>query len=224
MTIDRTKFFTEVRESIFNGRLAQRQVDGMNFIISVWEKSSFTDTRWLSYMLGTAYHETAGTMQPIHEFGSDAYFTRMYDVEGRRPEVARKMGNTKPGDGIKYRGMGYVQLTWKNNYARAGTLLGVDLVGNPNLAMQPEIAARIMFEGMTDEKIIFEDKSGGPGIPNGPGEGTDFSFTGKVLEDYFNDTTEDWEGARRIINGTDHAAMIAETAQNFNDAIAEATT
>ena len=48
-----------------------------------------------------------------------------------------------------------------------------------------------------------------------------FSFTGKTLEDYFNDTTEDWYNARRIINGTQAAALVAETAQDFNNAIAE---
>lgn len=183
----------------------------MNFILDTWERSAFTDPRWLAYMLGTAYHETAATMKPIHEFGSDAYFTRMYDVRGRRPEVAIKMGNTQPGDGIKYCGRGYIQNTWKNNYRRGGNSIGVDLVANPDLAMQPDIAARLMFEGMTDAAIIFEDKTGAD-----PG----FSFTGKTLEDYFNDTTEDWEGARHIINGSDHAAMIALTAQDFNDALA----
>jgi len=212
MMIDRAKFFAGVRQNVFHGHLAQKQVDGMNFILSAWEKSSFTDKRWLAYMLGTAYHETGGTMQPIHEYGSDAYFTRMYGIEGRRPDVARRMGNTRPGDGILFAGRGLIQNTWANNYKRGGRAIGVDLYNNPDLAMQPDIAVKLMFEGMTDAEIIFEDKAGADPA---------FSFTGKTLEDYFNDETEDWVGARRIINGTDNAAMIAETAQNFNDAIAE---
>lgn len=207
--INRKKFFTGVRP-IFGGRMTQKQVEGMKTILQAWERSSFTDLRWLSYMLATAFHETGARMQPIKEWGSVAYLTNLYDIRGRRPEVARQMGNTQPGDGPKYCGRGFVQLTWKTNYARAGRLLGIDLVGKPDLAMDPEVAIKIMFEGMTDADIIFEDKTS-----TDPG----FSFTGKTLEDYFSDEIEDWVGARRIINGTDHAVMIAETALGFNSAI-----
>ena len=133
--IDRAAFFPVVRRDIFHGHLTQAQVDGMNFILDTWDKSAFTDFRWLAYMLGTAYHETAATMQPIKEYGSVAYFTRMYDVRGRRPDTARRMGNTKPGDGAKYCGRGYVQLTWKSNYDRAGHLLGIDLVSHQPLTV-----------------------------------------------------------------------------------------
>lgn len=207
--IDRAKLFGGVRSSVFGGRLKQGQVDGINHIVDAWEKSAFTDLRWLAYMLGTAYHETAATMQPIHEYGSTAYFTQMYDVRGRRPSVARQMGNTNPGDGARYCGRGYVQLTWKNNYKRAGEIVGVDLVADPDEAMDPDIAAEIMFAGMTDTRVVFENVR----------DDKEFSFTGKTLEDYFADDREDWIGARRIINGTDHAELIAETAQDFNDAL-----
>jgi putative chitinase len=212
MTIDREKLFTSVRQSVFHGHFRQSQVDGINIILDTWDASVFDDLRWLAYMLGTSYHETGATMQPIKEWGDTAYFTRMYDVTGKRPDTARKMGNTRPGDGPKYCGRGFVQLTWKNNYERAGQLLGIDLVNNPDLAMVPANAARIMFEGMTDANIIFEDEASADSA---------FSFTGKTLEDYFNDSTEDWINARRIINGTDHAAMIAGTAQDFYVALEE---
>jgi hypothetical protein len=65
---------------------------------------------------------------------------------------------------------------------------------------------------MTDEKIIFEDTTS---------DDAAFSFTGRVLENYFNATTEDWINARRIINGTQAAALIATTARDFNAAIFE---
>lgn len=54
-----------------------------------------------------------------------------------------RMGNTEAGDGYKYRGRGFVQLTGKANYEAAGKALGIDLVNNPDLAAVPAIAAQI---------------------------------------------------------------------------------
>lgn len=211
MTVNRPKFYSAVRAQVFAGHMAQSQVDGMNVILDTWDKSELTDLRWLAYMFGTTYHETGATMQPVHENGGNAYLMRMYDVRGARPSTAIAMGNTMPGDGIRYCGRGFVQMTWKVNYAKAGQLLGVNLISNPDLAMQPDIAARIMFEGMTRTDIVFEDHT--------HSVGRDFNFTGKTLEDYFNTHTEDYIGARRIINGTDHAVLIAGTAHEFRKAL-----
>lgn len=208
--IDRPKFFGAIRHTVFPNRITQSQVDGMSAIIDAWDASVFDDLRWLGYMFGTTFHETGGKMQPIAELGGYDYCERMYGPLGRRPDTAKQMGNIHPGDGFKYRGRGYVQMTWHNNYANAGAICGVDLVADPDLALQPAIAAKIMFAGMTNEKIIFENFS----------DDKNFSFTGRVLENYFNDTTEDWINARRIINGTDHAVMIADTAADFFAALA----
>jgi putative chitinase len=209
-TVDRAKFFDAVRHSVFPHRMTQKQVDGMNAILEAWDNSVFTDLRWLAYMFGTTFHETGGEMQPIAERGGYDYCERNYGPNGRRPDTARRMGNVHAGDGYKYRGRGDVQMTWHNNYERASEITGVDLVNNPDLAMMPDIAAQIMFAGMTDARVIFEDFN----------DDKNFSFTGRTLEDYFNDNTEDWYNARRIINGTDHAQMIAETAQDFFAALA----
>jgi putative chitinase len=203
--IDRKKLFDGIRHDVFHGHFSQGQVQGIDAIIDAWDYSVFSDLRWLAYMLGTTYHETGAEMQPIPERGSIAYFTSMYDIQGRRPDTARRMGNIHPGDGAKFRGRGYVQITWHDNYLHGGQIVGEDLVNNPDLALRKDIAAKLMFAGMTDEKIIFEDFS----------DTKNFTFTGKSLEDYFNDTTEDWINARRIINGTDHAVMIAETSKKF---------
>jgi hypothetical protein len=201
MSINRDTFFQTIRGSLFGGHFTQDQVNGLDTLTDVWEASGYTDKRWFAYMLATAFHETAQTMQPIHERGGNAYFTKMYDIRGNRPSLARQMGNISPGDGAKYCGRGYVQLTWRVNYHRMGELLGLDLENNPDLAMQPDVAAKVMFEGMTK------------------GESRKGDFTGVSLEKYFNSTTEDWVNARRIINGTDCAQAIAAYAKKFNAAL-----
>lgn len=160
-------------------------------------------TSFTAYALATAYHETAHTMQPVNEIGGDAYFTRMYDICGNRPELAKEMGNTTLGDGIKYHGRGYVQLTWKDNDQKAADKLGVDLVQHPALALQPENAAQILRHGMVEG--WFAGKTLADYLP-GTGSATDAQFT----------------QARRIINSLDCAELIAGYALEFQSAIVAA--
>lgn len=190
------RFFDSVRSGILGPTLDQNEVRGCEAVLDAMQGLPLS---WCAYALATAYHETAHTMQPIKEYGGPKYFTRMYDPTGTRPKLAASMGNTSAGDGPKYCGRGYVQLTWKNNYARAGKAIGVDLVNNPDLAMQPDNAARIMREGMVDGW-----------------------FTGKAFKDYLPDGRADlWKytAARKIINGTDKAELIAGYAMLFEAAL-----
>lgn len=94
-------------------------------------------------------------------------------------------------------GRGYVQLTWEANYIKAGKKLGMDLTTNPDAVMEPNVSAKILVLGSL--------------------EGW---FTGKKLGDYINKSRADYKGARRIINGTDRAADIAEIAKDYEKAIA----
>jgi predicted chitinase len=54
-----------------------------------------------------------------------------------------RMGNTEAGDGYKFRGRGFMQLTGKDNYAQASKDLGIDLVNNPDQAADPAMAAKL---------------------------------------------------------------------------------
>lgn len=196
--INRDFFFRQVKLTLFGGTLKKSQVDGLNAILDEWEANhAAKDDRWLAYALATTHHETDRTMQPIHEYGGKEYLRRKYDITGNDPARARRYGNTAPGDGVKYCGKGYVQLTWKNNYVRAGNEIGhPSLVNQPDDAMKPAYAIKILLNGMM----------GG-------------WFTGKRLSDYFSGQKEDWVQARRIINGLDKANLIASYAQAYYGAI-----
>lgn len=197
MTFQPRKFFDHCRETVMGPTLDNDEVSGANAILEAMDGLPIA---WTAYALATAWHETAHTMQPIKEYGGNAYFTRMYDVRGRRPALARRMGNTAPGDGPRYCGRGYVQLTWKVNYRKAGDKLGVDLIGNPDLAMDRDIAAKVMRHGMR--------------------EGW---FTGKAFQHYLpaagRATRKQFVKARFIINGRDKAALIAGYAMEFQTAL-----
>jgi hypothetical protein len=89
--------------------------------------------------IATIAIETARTFRPIDEFGDEEYFTRMY--EGRAD-----LGNTRRGDGARYHGRGYIQLTGRSNYRSYGDRLGFPLEKRPELAKTPEVAAAVLAD------------------------------------------------------------------------------
>ncbi len=86
--------------------------------------------------LGQVAHES-GELAWFHEFASGME----YDIT-KNARLARELGNVNPGDGPRYKGRGPIQLTGRNNYIACGKALGLDLVDNPDLAVQPSIAFR----------------------------------------------------------------------------------
>lgn len=189
-------FFASARGTLFGGKLTTPQVQGMTQILGATGASNWSIS-WVAYALATAFHETAATMRPIHERGSAAYLSK-YDTG----KLAERLGNTPAadGDGIRYAGRGYVQLTGHGNYENAGAALGIDLLGNPDLAMQTDHAAAILVWGM------------GGGRFTGVGCKRYLPLAGPALRDQF-------VNARKIINGIDAADKIAGYAVNFQKAL-----
>jgi putative chitinase len=189
--LNREFFYNYVRVSLFNGKLKQSQVNGLETILNEWEANyAQKDDRWLAYMLATTHHETDRTIKPIEEYG-----------KGKKKAYGQflKMTRNKAGKRIPYSnttelfyGRGFVQLTWYENYAKASKKLNQDFLHDASKVMLPENATKIMFIGMM--------------------EGW---FTTKKLSDYFNATKTDWYNARRIINGIDKAKLIADYAFNY---------
>ncbi len=193
MQIDHAKFFNAYRDAF--GKLSQDTVNGLESLgKNMEEDPELKNLQWAAYMLATVKHECANKWMPITEFGKKEYFNK-YDAGTK---LGKQLGNTQPGDGYRYRGRGYVQITGRANYARLTKALGLgageDLEADPDQALRPMVAYRIMSLGM---------RKG--------------SFTGKKLADYINAQGCDYKNARRIINGVDQAALIAGYATTFEE-------
>lgn len=94
----------------------------------------------LAQFLAQCAHESHDFKSMV-EYGGSLDF-RKYDIR-HNPRKAKILGNTKPGDGARYKGRGYIQLTGKYNYKKAGEALGLDLIKNPELVEKPEVAAKV---------------------------------------------------------------------------------
>lgn len=87
--------------------------------------------------------------QMAHESGEFRFMEELWGPTDQQKKyeppstLATRLGNTKKGDGRKYKGRGVIQLTGRANYSKYGTLLTIDLIGNPDLASQPEYAFKI---------------------------------------------------------------------------------
>lgn len=83
--------------------------------------------------LATVRTEVGRAFLPIEEYAS-----------GKAYEGRKDLGNYRPGDGVKYKGRGYIQLTGYDNYAAYGKALGLDLICHPELALDVKVSARIL--------------------------------------------------------------------------------
>lgn len=122
-----------------------------------------------------------------------------YHETGRTMQPVEEIGRGagRPYGRTPYWGRGLVQLTWRANYARFGELLREPLLSDPGRACTWEVALPVLRRGMTD------------GL-----------FTGRALRDHFGPAVDDPVGARRIINGTDRASLVADYHREFMEALA----
>lgn len=197
-----------VVKPLFGGKISASQVSGCERIIRAFDKYAHKGTlEQLAYILATSYHETGRKMQPVRE----AFGTSTQDSINKL-ERAWKNGQLKHVKTPYWRdgwfGRGDVQLTHKANYK--GRLadavfkkFGVRLVDNPDLALDPEISAYILIEGMM---------RGDTGLAD---------FTSKPLETFVGPGKKDYRGARATVNPADWSTYdpIAVYAQNFEKAL-----
>jgi predicted chitinase len=195
--MDKAKFFAAIRRELFDGALTPIQVYRIETLLDAIIAADWP-LSYASYALATSFHESA-QFKHMKELGGEAYFKRMYDKAGSRPHVAKALGNTEAGDGVKFAGRGYAQLTGRSNYSKASKALGIDLLKEPGLAEEPTVAAKVLIWGMSTG-----------------------AYTGKANRDYLAKSPPDYVNARRIINGTDKASLIATYAKEFQAALVTA--
>jgi predicted chitinase len=183
MRIDRDKFLFIYQQEQFKTLSETAQAGLLELLACIEADEHMTDPRWIAYLLATVFHEVAGTWKPIEEFD-----------KGK----GRKYGTPDPVTGHVYFGRGFCQITWAGNYKTLGKAVGADLYNNPDLALQPDIAYKVISYGMR----------------NG-------SFTGASLKQKIHDDVCNFIEARRIINGTDCAEKIANYAVKFQHILAE---
>ena len=94
----------------------------------------------LTQFLAQTAHESAN-FSTTKEFGDKNYFKK-YDIKFN-PAKAKELGNLRPGEGERYKGRGYIQLTGKYNYEKAGQALGLPLAQKPELVERPDVAAKV---------------------------------------------------------------------------------
>lgn len=164
--------------------IPQGTSDHEKLIVRECLKQGITDEKQIAYILGTAFHE------------SDRYQTYTEYASGSAYEGRSDLGNNQPGDGVKFKGRGYVQITGRANYQKFSKILGKDFIRNPKGMQDPNVAAFTLVYGM---------KNG--------------TFTGARVGEFVGGNRANYEGARATVNGSDRASLIAGYARSYEQKI-----
>ncbi|MCU0573573.1 MAG: N-acetylmuramoyl-L-alanine amidase [Syntrophobacteraceae bacterium] len=174
--------------------------DSIPIILAECGECGIVQPAQIAYILATSEHESKAGRFMVELWGPTP--------AQRRYEGRSDLGNTWPGDGFRFRGRGYVQITGRDNYATWSKRLNLDLVGNPEIVSRnPDIAAKILVQGMRDGS--FRPRHN--------------------LERYITTDKQDFFNAREIINADKHTVdrgvsanrgeRIAKIAHSYLDAL-----
>ena len=221
--MDRKVFFDALKPDLFRGEYSQDQVDGLDAMLDMLEAYE-APLDEAAYDLATSYWETGGKYGKSVESLNYTTAARLRQVWPSRfkttkaaepfvrnpKKLAEKvyggredLGNTQPGDGFKYRGHGWPQLTGRGRFKVMGERLGIPLEDKPELMLDPKVSAAALVVGMRE------------GL-----------FTGKKLSEFL----PDYFNARSVINGDKNSISggrrngdaIAEIARDFEKALVKA--
>lgn len=147
------------------------------FVFSGLKKLGLSDRDMILMALSTIRAETEGFV-PINEFES-RFNTPPGGASYSLYDNRKDLGNKGPTDGADFKGRGFIQLTGRANYTEIGAQIGVNLVENPNLANEPEVAAMILatflknVERRIREALITDDLRSARRVINGGSHGLD---------------------------------------------------
>lgn len=215
--MQRSVFYAALRRrdsGVFGTSLSQSQVNALEAMLDEGGRRG-TPLRHLAYVMASAYHEVGSSLQPVSEnlnYSAErirqVWPSRFASVAAARPYARNpqklanrvyggRLGNgpEASGDGWRFRGRGYIQITGRENYRKFG------VETTPDKALEPQTAIRIMFDGMTAG-----------------------SFTGKRLSNYLDGQSADYVNARAIVNADVEAngGRIANYARALEKALVEA--
>lgn len=191
-----TVFFDAIRQSLFGGSLTEAQVHGMQSLLDAGRDYGLLDEGQMAYVLAGVFHETGRLMRPVREGFAKTDAEARAAVARLKAQGRIKTNYALPVKGVAYYGRGRIQNTHLGNYQKLEKRFGMPFVTKPDLLLEDEIDAKVTVAGHAE------------GI-----------WTGKKLSDYISGSRRDFTSARRIVNGTDKAAMIASYAQKFLSAL-----
>lgn len=143
-------------------------------VLHALERAGIADREMVMMALATIRAETAG-FEPISE-GKSKYNTspggQPFDLYDKRADL----GHKNPGDGARYKGRGFIQLTGRFNYVKYGPRVGVDLDTQPERANEPELAAALLAVFLYDQRKRIREAL----------------------------RARNWRVARRLVNGGSH--------------------
>lgn len=212
--------------------LTEQQAMGCRALIDEFQRQGLRDLRWLAAMLGHVFHETGGKMEPVSEDLTEAakqpygvwvapagdVVQYLVEMTGRpsgipvpvtRPIEEGKTTLPKGETAVSYYGRGYLP---RHTVSRRIYVWlsqdGLDLASDPDVLLDPEIAARVVVDGMMKGR-----------------------FSGMGLERFFateekplpNGLVSDWFATRMVLGGDEHADVIAATAKGFHKVLLAAS-